>query len=419
MSGPISFDRFTNNIAGTSDNAVRFSKTTGDVTTAEHGFMSRAVRWISGPTKQDIQDNKQIINDFHKALATKFGPEIAQAALLHVRKDMEVRDGDGVFYRPDKALTQRQVKEALDYAQNAADGADHHTFMRALTNEVLRFSPGGSRFDEAALAKGVDPKGLDDEQQVFILRRLEQEVVREAQQDNRIPDRDEIRSMAGKLARQADREGSEWATGVNKRMEAATETGRAFIGAMAGDLDNPVGLLADLMRQGDELTPFMSTDGELGTDDRNKGALGGLREAVTSMKPEEARDLYEQIAKPGSDGRKLIAAFMRSEENVPGHDGPKVGSAGQVSQFMLATIQMIARRGGVEDSDNAVNKLMRSIERDADLAEDDDVVALSKGFDKLIDVRADFIREQAEIAMREDQEEYARQQQQQGTTSVT
>lgn len=416
MSGPISFDKFNQNIAAASDSAVRFSRTTGDTTTAQHGFMSRAVRWIHGPTKQDIQDNKQIINDFHKALASKFGPEIAQAALLHVRKDMQQRD-DSLFYRPDKALTARQVKDAIEFADSAAGGADHRTFMRALTNEVLRYGPGGSQFDAAALAKGVDPTRLDDEQQLFILNRLEQELTREGLQLNRIPERSEISSIAGKLARQVDRAGTDWAADVNGRMQAAATTGGRFIDAMVGGKGDAVALLADLMHQGDELIPFMTVDGEIGTDDRNKGAWGGLRDAVTSMKPDEARALYDELTAKGSDARKLIAAFMRSEENVSGHDAPKVGGAGQISQFMLATVQMIARRAGIDDSDNEVNKLMRSIERDTDLAEDDDVVALSKGFDKLIDARADFIREQAEIAMREEQEEIERQQQ--GQTSVT
>lgn len=411
MSGPISFDRFHHNIGAASDNAVRFSKNTGQVTTAEHGFMSRAVRWIGGPTKQDIQDNKQIINDFHQALASKFGPEIARAALLHVRKDMEVRDGDRVFYKPAKELTARQVKDAIEFAQNAADGADHSKFMKALTNEVLRFGPGGSQFAGAAQAKGVDPNNLDDEQQLFILNRLEQEVTREGQQLNRIPERSEIRSMAGKLARQVDAQGTVWAVEANKRMEKAAETGGQFIDAMANGKGDPVRLMAHLMDQGDELIPFMTLDGEIGTDDRNKGALSGLHQAVTSLDPKDARKLYERISAEGGDGRKLIAAFMQSEERVPGHDGPMVGGAGQVSQFMEATIKMIARRAGVEDVDKEVGKLMRSVERDDELAEDDEVGQLSKGFDKLIGVRADFIREQAEIALKEDLEEAARQKQ--------
>ena len=402
MPGPVGFNTFSQNIAADSDSAVRFSKNTGKATTAEHGFMSRTVRWFQGPTKQDIQDNRQIINDFHKALAETYGPEIATAALLHARKDMEQRDGS-VFYRPAEPLTARQVKDALEHAQNAADGPEHHTFMRAVTNQVLRFTPGGSKFDEAAQAKGVDPKDLSDDQQLFILNRLVEEVGREARQLNRLPDSSEVKSMAGKLARQVAQQGPEWAAEANKKMEALTRAGGAFVTAMSEGSADSVGLLADLIGQGEDAIPFLTFDGDFGTDDRNKGALGGLREAVTSMTPGEARELYDEIAASGSGARKLMAAFMSSENRVSGLDGPKVTATGQISQFMLATVQMIARRAGVEDSDQAVDQLMRSVERDKTLAENPEVGKISKGFDKLLDERADFIREQARIALEEEQ----------------
>ena len=88
MVGRIGLERFENKLATLQDDAsLRLSRRTGELTGTPHGFFGRTVRALAGPTRQDIEDNKAILQDFHRDLALAFGAGIADLALLQARAD--------------------------------------------------------------------------------------------------------------------------------------------------------------------------------------------------------------------------------------------------------------------------------------------------------------------------------------------
>jgi hypothetical protein len=323
----------------------------GKLTTAERSIGGRILRFFSGVTKQDRQDNHQIKGQLFKALQAKYGDDLAtQAFRTALGKDVKVKDG-AMLIGTNSRLTVRQVRTAVDTAEKLV--ANNRTRSSVLANS---YTPGTAKFDALAYAAGVNPTKLSGDQQTFIQDRvagLVDQLSHTSRYADGLIDKAEIKKIAKDVTRQAVELGDDGIAELAGTYDEAATSGAELMSAVgnrSAGADEVVGSLATATRDVHELPSKDSYFGKgegAGTDDFKAAINISMTQAAGKAEPEDAATGYKAAMAPDGQGRALVFALSALNE-LPGigTDGYAVGALTKMSDTGRQSLAALGRQGG-------------------------------------------------------------------------
>jgi hypothetical protein len=380
-------DVFSRAIQNSPDNRnLRISKKTGDLTTAKHGFFSRAVRFLIGPTRKDIENNRKIIGHFVHELELGYGRGIAQAALLKGLARARLDPEGHLEYRAYKPLTVREVRKVLTEAEAGyrqaktearagAEKGDNEAQRRLIGLAVMRWGPGGwSKFAEAARADGVDPGKLGDDHRVLVLERLAAEVEARTVAEGKVPSSREVKDLALTLAREAGKMKGEEVEGALADLEMAKEAAGEMLEALAAGDEDSLQPMLDLLDRNRALAE--SAYNGIDEGEPLKPAMQAIERAVSDLEPGKAEELYDALTGEGSRAVGVLAAHSFLESSGSGR------AVAPLAAMIRQSIAHLAWRGEIEHRDSDLRGTIKNV------ADSEDVSELANELDQVMTERS-------------------------------
>jgi hypothetical protein len=428
---PISLDTFQSRVARAGDSDILKLDDQNKPRAAKEGFFGRAVRWLVGPGGQERAQTATMMRDLYAGLKAQYGEDIANNAIRFARTDARLDEAGGLYLRPAKPLTARQVRDVLAYAGSASR---EHT-RQLLEGKTDKWAPGTTRFDQLARKVGIDPGKLSEAEQSYFRERLSEDAAHRQDKTGEIPNKSEMRKIAKSILEHMATVGSKGIEEANASYhDISQRVGDALMG-LAGPSatrprhfpdshdETPRGLasrLAAAMGAGEVVAGDRAgEDGIPGGDDIIRAVPEATLRALSNVSSSQARQLFNAAMAPDGEGRKLLLALELASRD-PGIRNDPYRSAALANLSMAASsmLMALADRGGVRDVERQIemitgqaSRLLEAQTGTATLSSDvlkaagvskgDGVRALMPDVMTAIDHRAQSVRHAMEMQMDE------------------
>lgn len=359
----LSISRFQRTTATALDGARLRLDSTGELSTGKRSWLGRLVRFIAGPTKGDIAANKQIQGGLLRELKSKYGDAVGTKAFLAGNTSARLNDSGRVVVDLARPLTARQVRDAITYAR--IKGTKHA--LREATLRADRFSPGLKGFDRLLHAKGLKADDLGAAQKKYFMSRLRDDVAARTVRDERQPDTDTIRKLAGRLLDHTVALGEKAASRADRAYKSVDRLCADMAMALAGpnaerpdklprssgrDGEGLGALLGALALSGDGLIEDLMR-GELGVpggDDMQRPLSEAAQRTFAALSRSEARGLLDSALAPDGPARKLafLLELATADKGVK-EDGYQMAAVANLARASMVVLGALAARAELPD----------------------------------------------------------------------